>query len=178
MTLKNDQDQTLYDYIDGKINYTALMNIFLNDRTKNWYGLLGKYFLKKAKETDAEVPEYLQVKDRRNVLKFLQQRDKEYESAGIMFVTALLDKDALEKMFKAQALYHDEFGEGLKGLNVERKYNKRSFASYFVTLNDVEFHIGFDHRGTSIEVDTNVTDADTILKALYELIDVYFEVES
>ena len=63
----------------------------------------------------------------------------------------------LKKMF-GEPILHDEFGEGFEG-----EYNdetdeygepdiKESYASWFVTINGVDLHIGFDHRGTKIEI--------------------------
>lgn len=171
MILQNNQEQILYDYVDGKIHYQPLMNIFLNDSSNNWYGLLGKYLIKKLRDSGKEIPKYLEP--RRNILKMIAERDKEYSSAGMMFVTALLNKDALYKMFGA-ALYHDEFGEGFQDTKIERINAKRNFASYFMEIDDVKFHIGFDHRGTSIEMDSS--DPVNILKALEKLIDTYVQI--
>lgn len=33
----------LEKYVKGEINYTPIMNIFINNRTKDWYVELGKY---------------------------------------------------------------------------------------------------------------------------------------
>lgn len=60
-----------------------------------------------------------------------------------------------------EPIYHDNFGEGFDGEwnedleDYDEPEIKSSFASYFVTLNNINFHIGYDHRGTTFEVEIN-----------------------
>lgn len=55
-------------------------------------------------------------------------------------------------------LLHNEFGEGFEGEYDEETNDygepdiKESYASYFVNVGGTDFHIGYDHRGTSIEI--------------------------
>jgi hypothetical protein len=37
----------LKDYTSGKIHFTPIMNIMMNERTKDWYAELGKYITTK-----------------------------------------------------------------------------------------------------------------------------------
>ena len=52
---------------------------------------------------------------------------------------------------------------------------KESFASYFVKVGDLNLHIGYDHRGTTIEAEVGDLDSEKILKTLKFLVDIYQE---
>lgn len=78
-----------------------------------------------------------------------------------------------------EPIYHDEFGGGFEGDYNEDtdSYDdpeiKESFASYFVTIEGVDFHIGYDHRGLAIEVKPN-TSVDDLIKALKKFISMIY----
>lgn len=69
-----------------------------------------------------------------------------YSRLGIYFLAATLDRNILKKLFGAPLL-HSEFGEGFSS-----RGSKNSYASYFVNVGGVGMHIGYDHRGTDIEI--------------------------
>lgn len=170
--------------IDGKTDFNPLQNFFINDQDNNWYGKLGKYILRKVKQMDqTQVHQSLQMHATRDAETFILNRQRNYQSMGMMFTTSTLDKDAMEKIFKAEATYHDEFGEGMKGVEVKRKHSKSQFASYFVKINGLNFHIGFDNRGTSIEVqlpfsnDSDLTRCKELYDAMILLVDAYFQTQ-
>ena len=86
-------------------------------------------------------------------------------------------------------IFHDEFGEGFDGEYDEETDEelepeiKESYASYFVNVDGTNFHIGYDHRGTGIEIevpskfnyDGNFSDEDAkkCFESLKKLVDLY-----
>ena len=86
----------------------------------------------------------------------------------------------LQKLF-GDPLFHNEFGEGFEGEYDEEtdEYtdpeNKHDFASYFVSIDGVKFHIGYDHRGTTIEVEDN-TNPKKLVDCIKTMIDKYKEI--
>lgn len=157
-------EQKLKDYTGGKKNYTPIMNIIMNNRSENWYAELGKYI---TEELDIEKIPYLgfyadKLKERKSVITkikdFISPESRTYTSVAIHFLTGVLDEKALENMF-GKPIFHDEFGEGFDGEYDEETDEelepeiKESYASYFVNVDGTNFHIGYDHRGTSIEIE-------------------------
>lgn len=157
-------DQKLKDYTKGKTHYTPVMNIIMNNRSENWYAELGKYI---TETLDIEKIPYLsffvdKLKERKGLITkikdFISPESRTYTSIAINFLTGVLDEKALENMF-GKPIFHDEFGEGFDGDYDEEsdEYGepeiKESYASYFVNVGGTEFHIGYDHRGTDIEIE-------------------------
>jgi hypothetical protein len=157
-------EQKLKDYTGGKKNYTPIMNIIMNNRSENWYAELGKYI---TEELDIEKIPYLgfyadKLKERKSVITkikdFISPESRTYTSVAIHFLTGVLDEKALENMF-GKPIFHDEFGEGFDSEYDEETDEelepeiKESYASYFVNVDGTNFHIGYDHRGTSIEIE-------------------------
>jgi len=170
-------EQKLKDYIGGKTHYTPIMNIIINNRSENWYAELGKYI---AENLDVEKIPYLsffvdKLKERKGIITkikdFISPESRTYTSIAINFLTGVLDEEALENMF-GKPIFHSEFGEGFHGEYDEEtdEYGeheiKESYASYFVNINGTEFHIGYDHRGTNIEIQItnkfNSTSSDSL----------------
>ena len=187
-------EQKLKDYTKGKTHYTPIMNIILNNRSKDWYTELGKYIdetldIEKIPELSFFVDE---VKRERGVItkikNFVSSRLSVYSSIAIHFLTGVLDEKALENMF-GKPIFHDEFGEGFDGEYDEEtdEYGepeiKESYASYFVNVNGINFHIGYDHRGTGIEIEIpskfnydgvfSDEDAKKCFESLKKLVDLY-----
>jgi hypothetical protein len=157
-------EQKLKDYTKGKTHYTPVMNIMMNNRSENWYAELGKYI---TEELDIEKIPYLsflvdKLKERKGLITkikdFISPESRTYSSVAINFLTGVLDENALENMF-GKPIFHDEFGEGFEGEYDEEtdEYGEpeinESYASYFVNVDGTNFHIGYDHRGTSIEIE-------------------------
>lgn len=162
--IKRIEDSTiLQNYVSGIIKLTPIMNILINDYDTNWYSKLGHYFL------DKMGVEYFR-EDHLMALEKLNGSKKEKEVAsrmlGIYFITSYLNKDTLKKMFNTP-IKHSHFGEGF---DTPRKY---SYCSYFINIDDVIFHIGYDHRGTTIEC--QILDAKGLYTSLCKLIDLYNE---
>lgn len=67
-----------------------------------------------------------------------------------------------------EPLLHSKFGEGFYGDIPQWK--KYSYASYFLKYKNVDIHVGFDHRGSSIEVDDSKspTECTEALKAFID----------
>jgi hypothetical protein len=191
-------DQKLKDYVDGKVYYTPIMNIIMNNRSKNWYAELGEYINETL--NIEKIPELVflsnMLKERKGIITkikdFFSPESRTYQSSiAIHFITSVLDEKALEKMF-GKPIFHNEFGEGFDGEWNEEKDDydepeiKDFYASYFVNVGGTDFHIGYDHRGTGIEIQIpnkfNYTagvftdeDAKNCFDALKKLVDLYKE---
>lgn len=184
----------LQDYTKGKTHYTPIMNIMMNNRSENWYAELGKYI---TEELDIEKIPYLsffvdKLKERKGLITkikdFISPESRNYTSIAIHFLTGVLDEKALENMF-GKPLLHDEFGEGFDGEYDEETDEqlepeiKESYASYFVNVGGTEFHIGYDHRGTGIEIQKpskfkwggEISDkvAEKCFESIKKLVDLY-----
>ena len=157
-------EQKLKNYTKGKTHYTPVMNIMMNNRSENWYAELGKYI---TEELDIEKIPYLsflvdKLKERKGLITkikdFISPESRTYSSIAINFLTGVLDEKALENMF-GKPIFHDEFGEGFEGEYDEETDEelepeiKEAYASYFVNVDGTNFHIGYDHRGTNIEIE-------------------------
>lgn len=178
--------QKLQDYVSGKVNYTPIMNFFLNNRSKDWYAELGRYIsqtLDITKNPELEYFNKLLSKTRSVITKIKDfKNDRTYSSIGIFFMTAVLNAEALKKMF-GEPLYHSEFGEGFDGEYDEEtdEYGepeiKEEYASYFVKVGNSNFHIGYDHRGTGVEIDKPISfsekETQKVLEDLKKLVDFY-----
>jgi len=189
-------EQKLKDYTGGKTHYTPIMNIIMNNRSENWYAELGKYI---TETLDIEKIPYLgffvdKLKERKGIITkikdFISPESRTYTSIAINFLTGVLDEKELEKMF-GKPIFHNEFGEGFEGEYDEEtdEYGepevKESYASYFVNVDGTNFHIGYDHRGTNIEIeipsksnyDGNISDetAKKCFESLKKLVDLYKE---
>lgn len=187
-------EQKLKDYSGGKTNYIPIMNIMMNNRSVDWYAELGKYIVETL---DIEKIPYLSFfvdklkKEKSLITKikdFVSPNNEIYSSIAIFFLTGALDSKSLENMF-GKPLLHSEFGEGFDGEYDEEtdEYGepeiKESYASYFVNVGESEFHIGYDHRGTGIEIqkpskfkwngDISDKTAKKCFESLKKLVDLY-----
>jgi hypothetical protein len=167
----------LQNYISGKTKLTPQLNILINDRTdRDWYAEIGKYFVDKF---NGKLPESLSFFNDR-IDKIKGNSDRVYSSIGIFIFSSVFDEDVLKKLF-GEPLYHDEFGEGFEGEYSEEiedylePENKHSYASYFVEIDGVKFHIGYDHRGTSMEVEEG-TSPQKLFDCIKTLINKYKEI--
>lgn len=188
-------EQKLKDYTKGKNHYTPIMNIIMNNRSENWYAELGKYI---TETLDIEKIPYLgfyadKLKERKSIITkikdFISPESRTYTSVAIHFLTGVLDEKALENMF-GKPLLHSEFGEGFDGEYDEEtdEYGepeiKEYYASYFVNVGGANFHIGYDHRGTGIEIElpnkyqwsdkgSSDEEAKKCFESLKKLVDLY-----
>lgn len=162
----------LEKYVNGDVNYTHLMNLLMSrNRKSDYYTELGKYI---ANALGDNLPPSLKFfeKDLKNsskiTNKFTGKLDRIYGSMAIFFLTSTLDPKSMRLLW-GSPVKHSKFGEGF-----DRKRNY-SYASYFVEIEGVKFHIGYDHRGTGIEPlkGTNIND---LLKALKTLVDMYKQI--
>ena len=169
------QEQELRNYIDAKMSYNPQMNVLLNDRTKDWYVDIGKYFIKvfPSSPTPYINPYYKTIDGRSSK----SRKTTAYSGISILFLTAILGPKELKSMF-GDPIYHNEFGEGFEITD----YNKEDmppieceYASHFVTINGIKCHIGYDHRGTCVEVDSKITSPVAISDVIKSLIDKYKE---
>jgi hypothetical protein len=188
-------ENKLKEYVDGKINFTPIMNIMMGNRSKDWYDELGKYIVNTIDIEKVPRLSFLadKVKQKKNIVTkmkdFLGDDNRLYFSVSSFFLTSALDTEALRKMF-GEPLLHDEFGEGFDVEYDEETDEegeseiKESYASYFVNVGGTNFHIGYDHRGTSIEIKISkkfvfgqVSDdeAQKCLESLKMLVDLYKE---
>ena len=191
----DNMEQKLKDYTNDNIYYTPIMNIMMNNRSENWYAELGKYI---TENLDIEKIPYLsyfsdKLKKEKNLITkikdFVSPNNQTYTSVAIHFLTGVLDEKSLENMF-GKPLLHDEFGEGFDGEYDEETDEelepeiKESYASYFVNLSGNNFHIGYDHRGTGIEIElpnkfqwsnkgSSDLDAKKCFDSLKKIVDLY-----
>jgi hypothetical protein len=154
------QNKLFNDYIYGKIRFTPTQNIWMNDHSEDWYVLIGEYFIKSV-GYDFLKNDPFSIDDNGKI-------DSNKRCVGILFITSYLNEKNLKKMF-GNPIKHSEFGEGF-----DRKRNYE-YCSYIVQIDGKYFHIGYDHRGTSIECecDLNVKELFEIIK---KLIDYFKEV--
>ena len=185
--------QKLKDYTKGKTHYTPIMNIMMNNRSKDWYAELGKYITETLDIEKIPYLDYLsdKLKERKGLITkikdFVSPETQTYSSISINFLTGVLDETALKNMF-GDPIFHDEFGEGFDGEYDEEtdEYGepeiKESYASYFVNVDGTNFHIGYDHRGTGIEIEVpkkfnhdenSDEDAKKCFESLKKLVDLY-----
>lgn len=123
-------------------HYTNLLNILMNDLKGKWYEKIGKYLVGKFGK---RLPnDYHWVKC---------EKDDDFRFVGIAFMTGSLgnlslNAETMQKLW-GNPIFHDNFGEG--GLE-DFEEDSSGYASYFKTINGLNFHIGYDHRGTGVEV--------------------------
>lgn len=184
----------LQKYMNGEIFFTPIMNIMINNRSKDWYAELGKYIDESIDiSTVPDFTFYEKHRPKKNIATkikdFLSDDSRFYFGIASMFLTSTLDEVALKKMF-GDPILHDEFGEGFDGEwnEEEDEYDepeiKESHASYFVNVAGQELHIGYDHRGTRVEIgldkkftygDISDEQAKKCLDGLKKLFDLYKE---
>lgn len=168
----------LKEYVSGELHLTPIMNLLMNERSKNWYDELGKYIVKTL--DIQSIPELKFLSDRlkeKSLIKKLKDFNNDnYFLVSSFFLTSALNEETLKKMF-GNPIYHSEFGEGFD------KKKKYSYASYFVEIDGVWLHIGYDHRGTMIEIEYTSDvykeifkeDAEKCFNVLKKLVDIYKE---
>jgi hypothetical protein len=176
MIKKQDFNQCIEDMMSGKTKYERVGGVFLKDlktRTRygtieNWYVEFGKFIIDNISDEepiplnfyyDLKIdPSNIGVKKADVVIPF----NMNYQFIGISSVHEFLSKNVLRKAF-GKPLFHNHFGEGFD------QKSKSSYASYFFKINDINFHIGYDHRGTEIEVESGISSVDVFeaLKYLY-----------
>jgi len=156
-------ENLLNDYLDKKIELHPTMNI----HQFSFYDTIGEYLYKNLKEKE--------ISDQQVKFYMMMASEKNYDKGQltIMFESEFLNESSLQKMF-GEPIRHSHFGEGFEDYDSETEsYSGRDyeFASYMVTINDKIHHIGYDHRGTSIE--TTVTDVDELEEFYKKLVDLY-----
>lgn len=155
----------LNNYINGGLKLTPILNILLNS-DKDSYEVLGEYLYNKhnkAKISNRHLKELIDNTNRKN--KCL------YNHLSIMFTTSLLDLNTMESLY-GKGIEHSHFGEGFD----DDEDNKVKYISYFITINNREYHIGFDHRGTTIECEDDINTKELIEDIKY-LMDKYINIE-
>ena len=146
--LKNE----LANYSSNKLDLNHLINFVFNNKGEDVYNILGEYLVSKGFKDPYE-----------------SFRNRESAYLTIVFLTSYLNEKKLEKMY-GPGIKHSEFGEGF---DRPRKY---SMISYFLKINGYIFHIGIDHRGTSIECERRISNKD-LIDCVKSIIDLYFEYE-
>jgi len=159
---RNEMQALLERYAKGEADMTPLLNISSQDM--DLYVLIGEII---DSEIDLKkIPALSFLADRAKRATFVGTKSinekAQWETycftIASFFTASALDADALKSMF-GNPIYHDLFGEGFEGEYDEAtdEYGapeiKESYASYFVRLGSRTFHIGYDHRGTRIEME-------------------------
>ena len=158
-----EQKELLEKYVKHKLCLTPTVNITQFDI----YDGVGKYFYEKLDNNT-----YEELSGYGGIIKPIKEKKlfgnrEEYSQIAIFFLTSFLNEKSLKEMF-GKPIKHSHFGEGFEP---ERKY---TYTSHMVKLNDFLFHIGHDHRGTSIEVQIEAKKED-VKNCFHTLIDLYFE---
>jgi len=180
----------LDDYVDGSLNIGSNMNVLINDRSQDWYNNIGEFaynYYKKSGKSDPQMDMFVNMADRTIEdqsglarLNPLKRTRPPYSSFGIFIITGM-NRDVLEKMFGGEPIYHDHFGEGFDGEYNEEldDYDepeiRESYASYMVEVNGYTFHLGYDHRGISIEVDTSLSAETIVDKIMKPIVKSYID---
>lgn len=157
-------------YLDGGFGfYNSLLNFM--HKKMDMFEILGKY----AYENDYYPEEIKFLVD-------LNSPDKSrlYTSLAITLLTQsdfVIDK--LKEVY-GEPIYHDEFGEGFDGEYDEETDEesepdiKESFASYFINIEGVDLHIGYDHRGLTIEAKKGANISD-LIEAMKKFIEICYK---
>ena len=84
-----DSHKELKSYTRGKTKLTPQMNILINDRNKNWYAEVGKYFVSVF---DGDLPGGLSFyNDTIGVMDELSGKSERYTNIGIFIFTSVFD---------------------------------------------------------------------------------------
>ena len=170
----------LEEYVNGNVNYIPIVNYLVGDIFSN----LGKYAYEKV--FNEKLPKQFKYFEQFFKKSFLtkidifSKKEKAYYSLAIILLTSSdLVIDQLKKIY-GEPIYHNEFGEGFDGEydndnDIESEpLIKESFASYFITIDGVDLHVGYDHRGLTIEVEKGTSD-DDLMKSLKTLIYIMYK---
>lgn len=168
-------NKDLKDYINNN-NITSSFNILINDTKNEWYSKIGQEIINIYGIDNLPLIFSYSVNKLKNkkFTKFNKENDIHREIA-IYFLTGYLCDDKLEELF-GEPIRHSEFGEGFHEYddNEEEIEIEEYYRSYFPIINGVKIHIGYDHRGTSIEVPRNMSAVETydimilLVKLAYE----------
>lgn len=152
-------NKDLKDYIENN-NYINEFNILINDRSRKWYGELGQEIINIYGED--RLPEELSYHFEMLKEEYkgeLRSRDSALSGIGISYVTSYLGEGKLESLF-GEPIKHNEFGEGFHEYDEnDEPINSvdEGHRSFFPIINGIKTHIGYDHRGTRIEVPKGTT---------------------
>lgn len=129
--------------------YTSLLNILMNDIKGKWYEKIGQHILDSFSGKLLVQLGFITRSSGKDIY-----NDNNLRFLGISFMTgslgdAGLSPESMQKLW-GNPIFHDNFGEGgIEGLYEE---DTSGYASYFKTIGGLNFHIGYDHRGTGVEV--------------------------
>ncbi len=138
--------------------YNSVFSFLCDDtfigKGENWYDLLGRYIYNKCDDNLPDQVCLMIYPPSRSTPWGLKKSDIDennlrYSGIAIYTMSSWFDADVLKSKF-GNPVKHNQFGEGVP----KSKYN---FASYFIEIDNVKFHIGYDHRGTYVEVEDGVT---------------------
>jgi len=143
--------EELDKYMANEDYYEPQMNILLNADNPpqgDWYKAIGK---RMYEQFGGNLPTALKnyediIKDTSWKGRLKRLTGDVYSRMAIMFLTNTLGPTLLEDMF-GKPLLHSKFGEGFD----HDRHQGEQYASYFVEILGIKTHIGYDHRGTSIE---------------------------
>lgn len=159
--------EELNSYINGNLQLHHIMVPLMNNK-KPYYVMLGQYIENKFIESGKEHEGIDFFKNKIAVNKGLFKRAKRndlYFSIGSFFLTSWLDETMLNRMY-GEGIKHSHFGEGFD----DKDYKH---ISYMVSHNDLNYHIGIDHRGTGIAVES--LEGDVVYESLKNIVNLYFE---
>ena len=167
----SDPNGSYYDStLNIMVSWVALMG------GKNWYEDLSDYIFQSLNLGSVKIPKLQYAID--------SHIDKRGSTLAIHFISDILNSDALEKIFGKPYL-HNEFGEGFYGEYDPEKGEygdpkiKEMHASYFINIGGNNLHIGYDHRGTMIEMEVQRGQkysnelAESCFESMKDLVDLY-----
>lgn len=157
-------DKDLKSYIDNN-NLTSSFNILVSDMKNEWYTKLGEEIINIYGIDNMPLVLTYDV-ERLKDKKFTQFNSKSsiLRSIGIFYLTGYLYEGKLEELF-GEPIRHSEFGEGFHEYAEDDEDNQEiiieeDFRSFFPIINNVKIHIGYDHRGTFIDIPNNTIPQD------------------
>lgn len=159
--------EKLEKYANDEIKYIPLY--YWTNKHRELFPILGKYAYKEIFKR--KIPKCFGVNEK-TYLKY-------FALSSIILTHYEYILDRLKENF-GEPLYHNKFGEGFKGgYNEEtNEYDepeiKESFISYFVTIENVDCHIGYDERGLKVEIKEK-TRYEYIISAMKKFIELCYK---
>lgn len=160
MIVSTNPQVDLGNMMSGVVKYQPIFNILMNDLPRVWYDKLGQYIKNNYLNLQADYGIRPSCDDSSLSICFISGSMLSLVSLGIMF---------------GEPLLHSSFGEGPSEVDPEFS-TEYDYASYFVTISDCLFHIGYDHRGTKIECPVN-TKPELIYESLCEIVNRFIEIK-
>ena len=161
--------------------FNGLNNLFANCFRQRWQVQLGKFIYDTYGENMPEqfkklreiITEELAKSDTPNTI--TERGATHLMLLSICYEANYLKGEALIPVF-GEPLLHSKFGEGFE----EDDHQGHQHASYFLEIYDIKIHIGYDHRGSRVDIGQyqgRSTPAEIAFHMMMELIRVIYKNE-